>query len=63
MGQLVEVQVSFQAVPVAKGKYQMLQKLRAICILERAAEEVSDAHFYECGIALGGGAGLSCEPS
>ena len=63
MGQLVEVQVSFQAVPVAKGKYQMLQKLRAICILDRTVEEVSVAHVVECGIALNGWEGLSCEPS
>ena len=40
VGQLVEVQVSFCVVPVAKGKYIMLNKLRAICILSTQVQQV-----------------------
>lgn len=39
-GQLLEVQVAFCAVPVAKGKYRMLLKLRSVCILDRQVQKV-----------------------
>ena len=42
VGQLVEIQVSFCVVPVSKGKYVMLNKLRAICILSTQVQEVGD---------------------
>ena len=35
VGNLVEIQVSFCAVPIAKGKYKMLLKLRSVCVLDR----------------------------
>ena len=40
VGQLVEIQVSFCVVPVSKGKYVRLNKLRAICILSTQVQEV-----------------------
>ena len=40
VGQLVEIQGSFCVVPVSKGKYVMLNKLRAICILSTQVQEV-----------------------
>lgn len=39
---LVEVQVGFIAVRVAKEEYVLLHKLRAICILDKVVELVSD---------------------
>ena len=41
VGQLVEVQASFCAVPITKGRYLMLSKLRSICILNTQVQEVS----------------------
>lgn len=40
-GALVEVQVSFCVVPLAKGRHIMLNKLRSICILNRQVIDVS----------------------
>lgn len=40
IGQLVEVQASFCVVPIAKGKFIMLHKLRSICILSAQVQEV-----------------------
>ena len=48
VGQLVEVQASFCAVPVSKGRHIMLSKLRAICILSTQVQEVRHTEmFYE----------------
>ncbi|KAI0083676.1 hypothetical protein BDY19DRAFT_899863, partial [Irpex rosettiformis] len=41
VGQLVEVQASFCVVPIAKGRFIMLSKLRAVCILSTQIQEVS----------------------
>ena len=38
---LVEIQVGFSAIPIAKGRYKVLSKLRSICVLDRAVESVS----------------------
>lgn len=40
-GLLVEVQVSFCTVPISKGRFIMLSKLRAVCVLSRQVQEVS----------------------
>lgn len=37
---MVEVQVSFQAIRVARHDYVFIPKLRAICLLHRTAEVV-----------------------
>lgn len=39
-GQLVELQVSFSLQPIGQGKHMFLSKLRSICILSRAVEQV-----------------------
>ncbi|KAI0788939.1 hypothetical protein BC629DRAFT_1288231, partial [Irpex lacteus] len=36
VGHLVELQVSFSAIPIARGRYIMLRKLRSICDLNEA---------------------------
>ncbi|KAI0083655.1 hypothetical protein BDY19DRAFT_899974, partial [Irpex rosettiformis] len=41
VGQLVEIQVSFCVVPIAKGRYTMLSKLRSVCILGNPIQEAS----------------------
>ena len=41
VGQLVEVQASFCVVPITKGRYLMLSKLRSVCILNNQVQEVS----------------------
>lgn len=38
---MVEVQVSFQAIRVARHDYVFIPKLRAMCLLDRTAEAVS----------------------
>ncbi|KAI0083195.1 hypothetical protein BDY19DRAFT_900690, partial [Irpex rosettiformis] len=40
VGLLVEAQVSFCAVPISKGRFLMLSKLRSVCILDRQVYEV-----------------------
>ncbi|KAI0083213.1 hypothetical protein BDY19DRAFT_900618, partial [Irpex rosettiformis] len=35
VGHIVEAQVSFCAVPISKGRYMMLSKLRSVCILDQ----------------------------
>lgn len=40
-GLLVEVQASFCAVPISKGRFIMLSKLRSVCVLSRQVHEVS----------------------
>ncbi|KAH9921060.1 uncharacterized protein B0H18DRAFT_880502, partial [Fomitopsis serialis] len=47
VGQMVEVQSSFVAVPRGKDKYKLICKLRSICVLDRSIENVSHVH---CGI-------------
>lgn len=41
-GHLVELQVSFVAVPTGKRRYHVLNKLRSVCLLDRCVEEVSN---------------------
>ena len=41
IGQLVELQVAVTAVPVTKGGFQILNKLRSICLLDRVVVTVS----------------------
>ena len=45
VGCAVEAQVSFVAVPIQKGRYLMLSKLRALCVLDRQAVLVSLSIF------------------
>ena len=40
IGQIVEAQVAFCAVPIGKGKYRLICKLRALCILDRQVQKV-----------------------
>ncbi|KAI0727875.1 hypothetical protein BC629DRAFT_1259349, partial [Irpex lacteus] len=40
VGQLVEVQASFCVIPIAKGRYMMLCKLRAVCVLGTQVQDV-----------------------
>lgn len=40
VGQILEAQVAFCAVPISKGKYLMICKLRALCILSRQVQKV-----------------------
>ncbi|EPS99195.1 hypothetical protein FOMPIDRAFT_65033, partial [Fomitopsis schrenkii] len=39
VGQLVEIQTSFVAVPRGKGKYKLVCKLRSVCILDQSIEQ------------------------
>lgn len=41
IGQLVEIQTAFVAAPRGKGKYKMVCKARAVCILDKSIETVS----------------------
>lgn len=41
VGQLVEIQTSFVAVPRGKGKYKLVCKLRSVCVLDQSIEQVS----------------------
>ena len=41
IGQLVELQVAVAAVPLTKGGFQILNKLRSICLLDRVVVTVS----------------------
>lgn len=43
VGNMVEVQVAFCAVPIGKGHYKLLLKLRSICVLNRMVERVSNS--------------------
>ncbi|KAI0086698.1 hypothetical protein BDY19DRAFT_894328, partial [Irpex rosettiformis] len=40
-GQLVEIQASFCVVPITKGRFIMLSKLRAVCILNTQVQDVN----------------------
>lgn len=39
-GHLLELQVGFAAIPINKGRFLMLSKLRSVCIIGREAEQV-----------------------
>ena len=41
VGQLVEIQASFAAVPRGRGKYKMVCKLCSVCVLDQSIEQVS----------------------
>ncbi|KAL6301050.1 hypothetical protein BKA93DRAFT_739447 [Sparassis latifolia] len=47
IGHMVELQVSFCAVPISKGKYRFLHKLRSICVLNRRVQLVSGMLFQD----------------
>ena len=40
VGNIVEAQVAFCAVPISKGRFKMLLKLRSVCILDRTVARV-----------------------
>ena len=42
LSNMVEVQVSFQAIKIGKHDYVFLPKLRSLCLINRDAEVVSD---------------------
>lgn len=44
LGYLVEVQMGFCAVPISKGQYRFIAKLRSICVLNREVDSVCDVH-------------------
>ncbi|KAI0084161.1 hypothetical protein BDY19DRAFT_898899, partial [Irpex rosettiformis] len=44
-GTLVEVQTSFAVVPLTKGRYLMLNKLRSICILSKQVQDIPETSF------------------
>lgn len=43
----MEVQVAFCVVPIAKGKFKMLLKLRSICVLDRSVESVGPQYLLD----------------
>ena len=45
VGDLVEIQLAFSMVMNKKGKHTLLTKLRAVCVLSRAIEEVSSQYY------------------
>ena len=44
---LVELQVAFMAVRLARAEYIFLPKLRAICVLSREVERVRSLHCIQ----------------
>lgn len=48
LAQMVELQVAVCTIPIAKGKYKLLPKLHAVCILSRQVQEVRNSLNKYC---------------
>ena len=46
LSNLIDVQMAFAMVKVSKREFVFLPKLRAICMLDRAVEQVSSIYPY-----------------